>query len=166
MKKSVYVCLLFIVFIGCGTEESKNQSPISEVTYRQISYTVETAIDLNNDGVASTDLLEENEQVLNPQEITFKANNTIIPPYQITTCVAQNGDELMEFVCLTVENYLQPPSYTINGNTVVIDTGLVGELSQDLDTLRFQEFLQRDHLNNYPHGDFNNLAAVSTYVRE
>lgn len=166
MKQSLYLSLLLLAFISCGTDESKEKSPIAEATYRQISYTVETAIDLNNDGVASTDLLEENEQVLNPQEITFTAKNTVIPPYAITTCVTENGDHLMEFVCIVVENYIQAPSYTINGNTVVIETGLIGELSQDLDTLRFQEFLNRDHLNNYPHGDFNNLAAVSTYVRK
>ncbi len=166
MKHCLYLSLLLLAFLSCGEDESKEKSPIAEVTYRQISYTVETAIDLNNDGIASSDLLEENEQVLNPQEITFTSENTVIPPYAITTCVSEDDDHFIEFVCLTVENYLQPPSYTINGNTVVIDTGLVGELSQDLDTLRFQEFLNRDHLNHYPHGDFNNLAAVSTYVRE
>ncbi|WP_298330077.1 hypothetical protein [uncultured Dokdonia sp.] len=167
MKRIIIFCLVSFSFSSCGNDDVNKKDSIKGGVYRQISYDLTVPLDLNNDGIFSTNLLEENGAVLSPQQINFSTDNTVIPPYPITTCVDDDGNgHLNEFVCLVVVNYVSPPSYIQNERTVTINNGVVGTLSVDRDTLRFEETLTRDLLNNAPSGGFDDTMAISTYVRE
>ncbi len=167
MKRIIIFCLVSFSFSSCGNDDVNKKDSIKGGVYRQISYDLTIPLDLNNDGIFSTNLLEENGAVLSPQQITFGLDNTVIPPYPITTCVDDDGNgHLNEFICLVVVNYVSPPSYVQHERTVTIDNSMVGLLSEDRDTLRFEETLTRDLLNNAPSGGFDNEIAISTYVRE
>ncbi|WP_405251502.1 hypothetical protein [Dokdonia sp. Asnod3-C12] len=167
MKRTIIFCLVSLCLSSCGDDDVNKKDSIKGGVYRQISYDLTVPLDLNNDGIFSTNLLEENGAVLSPQQINFSTDNTVIPPYPITTCVDDDGNgHLNEFVCLVVVNYVSPPSYIQNERTVTINNGVVGTLSVDRDTLRFEETLTRDLLNNAPSGGFDDTMAISTYVRE
>ncbi|WP_162533621.1 hypothetical protein [Dokdonia sp. Dokd-P16] len=167
MKRTIIFCLVFLCLSSCSDDETKKKESVKGSLYKQISYVVTVPLDLNNDGIFSTNLLEENGAVLSPQQINFSLDNTVIPPYPITTCVDDDGNgHLNEFICLVVVNYVNPPSYVQTGNTVTIDDEIIGTLSADRDTLRFEETLTRDLLNNAPSGGFDDTMAISTYVRE
>ena len=167
MKRTIIFCLVFLCLSSCSDDETKKKDSVKGSLYKQISYDLTVPLDLNNDGIFSTNLIEENGAVLSPQQINFSTDNTVIPPYPISTCVDDNGNgHLNEFICLVVVNYVSPPSYVQNARTVTINPDIVGELSEDRDTLRFQETLTRDLLNNATSGGFDNVIAISTYVRE
>ena len=167
MKRNLFFCVILSCLLSCSGDGVKRGASIKGSSYKQVSYEVAVALDLNNDGAFSTNLLDEKGAVLNPQKITFKENGTVIPPYPISTCVEdQNNGDVDEFMCLVVTNYYTPPSYTQNETTVTIDADVIGELSTNLDTLRFQEILNRDSLNKYPSEDFEDQIAISTYLRE
>jgi len=168
MKRTIICCLTSLCLSSsCSDDETKKRDSVNGSVYKQISYDLTVPLDLNNDGIFSTNLLEENGAVLSPQQITFGLDNTVIPPYPITTCVDDDGNgHLNEFICLVVVNYVNPPSYIQNERTVTINPDIVGELSEDRDTLKFQETFTRDLLNNAPSGGFDDTMAISTYVRE
>ncbi len=167
MKRINIFSLVALSFFSCGDDDVSKKDSVKGGVYKQISYEITVPLDLNNDGILSTNLLEENGAVLSPQQITFGLDNTVIPPYPITTCVDDDGNgHLNEFICLVVVNYVNPPSYVQTERTVTIDNSIVGLLSEDRDTLRFEETLTRDLLNNAPTGGFDDTMAISTYVRE
>jgi hypothetical protein len=167
MKRIIIFCIVTLSISSCGNDDVNKKDSIKGGVYKQISYDLTVPLDLNNDGIFSTNLLEENGAVLSPQQITFSLDNTVIPPYPITTCVDDDGNgHLNEFICLVVVNYVNPPSYVQNERTVTINNSIVGLLSEDRDTLRFEETLTRDLLNNAPSGGFDDTMAISTYLRE
>lgn len=77
MKKIFLLGCLFVILVSCSSDDSV---PLNETDnllglWRLTEWNTETAFDINEDGTASTNLLNEID-CLNNETITFNASNT------------------------------------------------------------------------------------------
>lgn len=116
----------------------------------------------------STDLFEEFENEISGQVIFFKENNTVYPPNPQAFCIDVESDgNTLESPCGTVEDYFVVPGYSQEGLEVTIENGLIGNLSESLDTLVLEETFRIFTLNyNDSTSTTVEEIALGVYVRE
>lgn len=172
MKKIIGITVLFLgfVFQSCDPWEDENYQeddiPVGEVsvvgTWRLTSFLIEGGIDLNNDGVANTDLIIETNCYLNEVLIfendsngTIKSNTYLDislenEEYEME-CVEEESEEAFlwvqngEDVTLTLEDLIVSATLEGNNLTFVLPDAFVfptpeGVVSEDV-TMKYQKVL-------------------------
>ncbi len=153
MKKSLlflYFLIACIPITSCSQDDAVFESAISGV-WELSAWNVDTPIDLNNDGVSSTNLLKE-FGCLAGSELIFKdaVNATIFYSSEVAFNVEiQNESQFFMFICGTNSNSVpRQITYVHQENSVILnDRGeeLVLNLSQNtLSMLVPNGFVARD----------------------
>ena len=125
MKKVTFsVLLLALILLSCGNDDDNSNSEASiEGTWKLSSWSAEEAVDLNNDGVAHLNLLDEMNCYAN-ETIVFTSNTATYngTSYADITFDLETGssNQYNYTINCIEENSSQQGTYVKNGNTVVI----------------------------------------------
>jgi hypothetical protein len=140
MKKLIFnlFAITTLVFTSCSKDDDSNGTVSLNGTWKLTAWNVTTGVDINNDGTASTNLLQEFD-CYNNETIVFGANNTVVAnstSYADITAEVTTGttDEYTFQVDCIEANDTTPLTWTLSGNTITFDSGspedvVVGTLS-------------------------------------
>ncbi len=142
MKNNSLLVILFLVFIfynSCSNDEDSNQTSLVG-TWELTTWTIGIPIDLNNDSVASSNLLDE-AGCANNETVVFEIDGTVsfISTYNPTVNISLIGE--------TSETYLFDVQCDLDGTI-----GLAAPYDQNGDTVTF--------LNNTANINGNQLTIV------
>jgi len=152
MRKFLSLIALLFVFLSCHKNETDidNRLLLYEKfngKYEVLSSISKTAVDLNNDGIESTNLLDENSMILfsnieiripHEDELFLKGNEFVFTEFWPT----ENGHRLKNEEIITVYNSpIYSGDYDIYGNT------LIGEFKDDLYSATFRNDIKDDGKN-------------------
>ena len=138
--KKLFLSLLAVstlILNSCSSDDDGNSSNVSLVgTWKLTAWNSTTAFDINNDGTASTNLLQEFDCYDN-ETIVFSANNTAIAnstSYADITAEITAGttDEYTYTIECIDEADFFPLTWTLNGNTLIFDQDTEDEITATL----------------------------------
>jgi len=124
MKKVVLILLTAITVISCGDDDRVNQPDILG-TYKLVHFETSNAVDLNNDGISTTDLISESGCYNNSSLTLQSGNNAILRMQSIdveyisTDDAGENYDALVE--CLDAEE--EAATYTFANGIINLAVG-------------------------------------------
>jgi hypothetical protein len=126
MKKLFGLLFIAIAFTACSSDDDNSSDTTSlEGTWKMTAFNTENAYDLNNDGMASTSVMDEtncyqNETlVFNADGATGTAVNSSYAEIELTL-VAGTTDEYEYTVTCVSEDDSTPFAYIQNGNNVTL----------------------------------------------
>ncbi|MEM0517765.1 MULTISPECIES: lipocalin family protein [Aequorivita] len=128
MKKLFGLLFLALAFTACSSDDDSSSNEASiEGTWKMTAFNTENAYDLNNDGTASTSVMDEtncyqNETIVFNADGTGTAFNTSYADIELTL-VAGTTDEYEYTVTCVSEDDSTPFLYTQNGNTITLTMG-------------------------------------------
>ena len=117
MKKIFSILILSIIAIACSTDADNNDLDDGIVgTWTAVSLSGATSVDLNGDGTASSNILEELPCF--ESSIVFAADGN----YSATTSdIAFTGTNLFDIMADCDGTTIETGTYTFNGNSLSID---------------------------------------------
>lgn len=126
MKKLVFslLAIFTLVFTSCSSDDdNNNNSTTVEGTWKLTAWSVEDAIDINNDGTANTNLLTE-MNCYNNENLVFSGSNVVTyvgDSYaDITFDIDASTNAYTYTVDCVSESQVDPATYTRNGSVLVI----------------------------------------------
>ncbi|MAP81845.1 MAG: hypothetical protein CL526_12245 [Aequorivita sp.] len=125
MKKLFGLLVLAITLTACSSDDDGGSNTTSiEGTWKMTAFNTETAHDLNNDGTASTSVMDETNCYQN-EIIVFNANGTGAATSNSyadieLTLVTGTTDEYEYTVTCVSETETTPFTYTQNGNEITL----------------------------------------------
>ncbi len=128
MKKFFGLLFIALAFTACSSDDDSNNTTSLQGTWKMTAFNTENAYDLNNDGTASTSVMDEtncyqNETlVFNADGSTGSAIATSYADIELTL-VAGTTDEYEYSVTCVSEDDTTPFLYTQNGNNVTLSFG-------------------------------------------
>ncbi|MCC1483546.1 hypothetical protein [Winogradskyella immobilis] len=124
MKKSVIIVLLSIfTFYGCNSDDIEREAqPLAGQRYSLTSIELEVSIDLNNDGVFSTNIIsEENTGCLSMNRLSFGANSSSpIIEYIINVSIDENTNTYNENFGCGILDFFIGFEYVVEENNIYI----------------------------------------------
>ena len=148
--KMKYIALVLLVLtLGCSSDDNQNEFSVKGETYLAVSYRVENAIDINGDGISSIELFDELDSVALVQGLFFRQDNTVYPPNPLIVCIDTVEDSDVLNYCGIIADYNPLPTYSQENNTISIENSIVGETSDDFETIVFKErfFIHRNNID-------------------
>ena|SRR5690606_1607557 len=130
MKKLVGLLLLVIIFIGCSKDDEKNEEVSFEGFYKLTAVELLHPYDLNNDGMKSTNLLNElscydQETLQFNADGTGQANNTSYPD------IYHLGDQVYNVECILASKSWQF-EFLKNESTISLNLPVFGNITGEL----------------------------------
>ncbi len=125
MKNLFGLLFLALAFTACSSDDDSSNATVSlEGTWKMTAFNTENAYDLNNDGTASTSVMEEtncyqNETMVFNADGSGTINNTSYADIELTL-VAGTTDEYEYNVTCVSENDSTPFVYVQNGNEITL----------------------------------------------
>lgn len=125
MKKfTLTLCLLIecVLSVACSNDETTDSSIVG--TWQLTTWTINIPMDLNNDSITSTNLLDEatcdnNETLVFESNGTVSSNSTYNPQVNISL-LESTDDYLWDVVCDTEGTIGLAGSYTQNNNSITL----------------------------------------------
>ena len=138
--KRFYIYIVLCFMFGCSSDDEITS--LNEQSFELISYRIETPIDLNNDGVFSDDLIEENSGECLLRRLVFGEEAVSNPFSEAISLFVDiiNGNPTQTFVCeLLLFGF--PSLYILEDNTITIiindEVQAIGQLSNNTVTFEF-----------------------------
>ncbi|MFA8436329.1 MAG: hypothetical protein ACEPOZ_17600 [Marinifilaceae bacterium] len=152
MKRVLFLIVCAVVFVGCDKNEvSESNRPLLKDMfngkYELISSVSEKAVDLNNDGTSSTNLLDENSMILfSSVEIRIpREDDVFLEENEFVFCEfwpTENDHRLVDREVFKVyKTRIYSGDYDIYGNI------LIGRFEDDLKSGTFQQTCADDGKN-------------------
>ncbi len=136
LKPTFFLCLLFLIISSCSKDEMETQNPLLG-NYTLTSWSVDTPIDLNNDGFSST---EFDPGCLNNSEIIFSNNSSgslLYTSFVSYNTFLENGKTVYATTC-TINADLDAQQFTYNetATNITIDfNGVIYDVIKNGTTL-------------------------------
>ena len=136
MKKLILSLLAAstLVFTSCSSDDDGGSSGVSMTgTWKLTAWNSSIGYDINNDGTASTNLLDEFD-CYNNETVVVSSNNTAVvnsTSYADITAEITAGttDEFTYTVDCVQENDSFPVTWSVSGNTITFDEGTATEVN-------------------------------------
>ncbi|MCB0444603.1 MAG: lipocalin family protein [Gelidibacter sp.] len=172
MKKVIFSLLAIAVLAltSCSKDDDSNSSTSLTGTWKLTAWNSATGYDINNDGTASTNILNELD-CYNNETVVFSANNTAMAhstSYADITAEITTGttDEYTYTVDCVDEVDSFALTWSLNGNTITFDEGtpdeIVATLSGNTFSLLVPEGLVIYDANNVNEVVIQDLTLVYT----
>ena len=119
MKNVILIIISIFTLVGCSSDDE--DFLLEGETFVLTSYKIESPVDLNGDGVFSTELLNENNCV-SGQSLRFQ-DGKVDPVLDILLTLDvgnDNNNNLIQIASCLIIDYVAKPQYDRNGNTVTI----------------------------------------------
>ncbi|AWH74226.1 hypothetical protein DCS32_08635 [Dokdonia sp. Dokd-P16] len=158
--------VLLVLTLSCSSDDNQNELSVKGETYIAVSYKVESAIDINGDGIASIELFDESDRSMLGQGVYFREDNKVYPPNPLIVCIDATEDGDVVNYCAVIADYNPLPTYTQNKNAVTIDNGMEGEVSADFETIVFKEVFYKSRNNNDGTTTREQEVAMVTYQKQ
>jgi len=145
MKKVLFAAALIgLTLISCGDDDSNPTTVNASIdgTWKLTGFTLDNAIDLNGDGVASTDMVNETDCYSNSELVFTSATEVSLMLEGLDIEVSGNGNDITLTVdCLAAETLTG--TYTVTDTTVTL-SGEIGNQGEDVVMVRSGNTLSVD----------------------
>ncbi|MEZ4793001.1 MAG: lipocalin family protein [Gelidibacter sp.] len=126
------VAISTLAFNSCSSDNDDNSTVSLVGTWKLTAWNSTVGYDINNDGTANTNILQELNCYAN-ETVVFNANNTAVAnstSYADITAEITAGttDEFTYTVDCVQENDSFPLTWSVNGNTITFDEGTADEI--------------------------------------
>lgn len=120
MKKILTLATAAILIMSCGNDDDAASNSSVNGTWKLTAFETEEAVDLNDDGTSSTDLIAESG-CYNNSNIVFNDNNTATFSMQelhIEIDLVVGTENTYEYTINCDPGIAEVATYTVSGNTV------------------------------------------------
>ena len=134
----ILLAILSLMFASCSGDDdgNDNQNVSIDGTWKLTAWNASSAFDINNDGTANINILDELNCYDN-ETIVFSANNTAVvnsTSYADITgeIIVGTTDEYMFMIDCVEENDTFLLTWSLNGNTIIFDDGTEDQITGTL----------------------------------
>ncbi|MDO1501011.1 hypothetical protein Q2T40_12795 [Winogradskyella maritima] len=129
--KSLIFCLS-LVLISCSSEDDSFNSMLEGRSYMMTAFTIETPVDVNNDGIYSFNLIEEDTfGCQNMNRLSFM-NGTSSAPIEYGPILRITENNTQDMGCYVID-YFAALEYTVDVDMMTVNVaGFIGEISGNM----------------------------------
>jgi hypothetical protein len=148
--RSLFICLILFSFVSCSNDEGYDDTAVRNKTWKLNSMTLSQSVDLNRDGIASYDMVDEFPCMANETFYLESHDNGFIF-WESNFFFSGNGSELTDASCSEPGTFFNPAM-----------TGTYKMIAANKLELAFEHFTMQPYKTKYT---LENGKLVSTETR-